>query len=432
MVEVMREVTAAVAVDTVRHERDGCVAYLVTEGGSGRALAIDPRLDQVEELLERLRERDAVLDYVVDTHTHADHLSGARRLAERTGATLLAHARSKLEASARRVQGGDVLPLGELEVRVLDAPGHTPDSLALLVAGHLFTGDALFVGGAGRTDFMGGSPGDLFETFRRFEALPDETVVHPGHDYVGRPSSTIGAEKRTNPLLAEREREGLAARLAVKGAPPAHMAEILRFNLATDGESPTIAPRALAELRRAGGGPTLVDVRSPLEFASEHIEGARNLPLDALERRLDELPADEELVVVCRTSVRATLAAQTLRRHGRRARVLEGGVVGWRAAGLALEEGRRHLGVDRQVQLIVGLSVLTTAVLGALVSPWFLLVTAFFGAGLTFAGASGRCGLALLLLKAPWNREPASAPVCAVGGGGATCAVGGAGAPPRS
>src|SRR5690606_28807662 len=160
--------------------------------------------------------------------THADHLSGARKLAERTGAALLAHVRSKLEAPAQRVGGGDALPLGGAQVRVLDAPGHTPDSLALLVEGHLFTGDALFVGGAGRTDFMGGSAADLFETFRRFEALPDDTVVHPGHDYVGTPSSTIGEERRTNPLLAERERDALAARLAVKGAPPAHMAEILR------------------------------------------------------------------------------------------------------------------------------------------------------------------------------------------------------------
>jgi hydroxyacylglutathione hydrolase len=95
---------------------------------------------------------------VLDTHTHADHLSGVRRLAQQTGATVLAHATSKVKwGGARRVRGQTTFELGTKTVRVIDAPGHTPDSFALLVDGHLFTGDALFAGGAGRTDFMGGS-----------------------------------------------------------------------------------------------------------------------------------------------------------------------------------------------------------------------------------------------------------------------------------
>lgn len=420
-----------VTVDALKHDRDGCVAYVVTDTSTNLALVIDPRLDQVDAVEEQLRARGATLRWVADTHTHADHLSGARRLATRLGGELLAHARAKLKAPARRVQGGDVLLLGDAEVKVLDAPGHTPDSLALLVGGHLFTGDALFVGGAGRTDFMGGSAADLFDTFRRFEALPESTVVHPGHDYVGRPESTIAAEREHNPLLAEHDRARLIARLDVKGNPPANMAEILRFNLAEEADSPVIRPADLAALRRAGGGPALIDVRGPLEFESERIEGSRSLPLGELELRLSEVPEGEEVVIVCRTGIRATLAAQTLLRHGRKARVLEGGVVGWRRAGLPLRTGKRHLSVDRQVQLIVGSMVLTTTILGAFVSPWFLLVAGFFGAGLTFAGATGTCGLATMLMLMPWNR--ASAPhagstggsTCAVGGGGSACAVGG-------
>lgn len=425
--------TTKLAVDVLKHDRDGCVAYVVTDEATKQALVIDPRLDQVEAAQERLRARGATLRWVVDTHTHADHLSGARRLARREGAELLAHARAKLDAPARRVQGGDALRLGEAEVQVLDAPGHTPDSLALRIEGHLFTGDALFVGGAGRTDFMGGSAADLFETFRRLEALPEETVVHPGHDYVNRPESTIGEEKRANPLLAEQDRAALVARLGVKGNPPANMSEILRFNLASD-DSPTIAPGDLDALLRSGTAPARLDVRLPLEFGSEHIAGSTNVPLGELELRLAEVPEGEEVVVVCRTGVRATLAAETLRRHGRQARVLEGGVVAWRKAGFKLKEGKRHLGLDRQVQLIVGTTVLATAVLGALVSPWFLVVTAFFGAGLIFAGATGTCGLAVMLMKAPWNRGAAGSASCAAGGGGSTCAVGGAAAvePPGS
>lgn len=416
-------------VDALKHDREGCVAYVVTDGATRQALVIDPRLDQVEEVQERLRARGATLRYVVDTHTHADHLSGARRLATREGAELLASAQSRLKAPARRVKGEDVLALGETQVRVLDAPGHTPDSLALLVDGHLFTGDALFVGGAGRTDFMGGSAAALFETFRRLEGLAEDTVVHPGHDYVGRPESTIGAERRSNPLLGERDRERLVARLDVKGTPPANMPEILRFNLAEEADSPTITPADLAALRRAGGGPALIDVRGPLEFASERIEGSASLPLGELELRLAEVPEGDEVVIVCRTGIRATLAAQTLLRHGRAARVLEGGVNGWRRARLPLKQGRRHLGVDRQVQLIVGTTVLAATLLGAFVSPWFLLLTGFFGAGLAFAGATGTCGLAVVLAAMPWNRQAgatSTGSTCAVGGGGSTCAVGGA------
>lgn len=416
----MGAVKTKVMVDAVRHPGDGCVAYLVTDETAKEAIAIDPRLDQVGAVLERLRARGASLRFVVDTHTHADHLSGARRLARQQNAELLAHARSKLEAPARRVRGGDTVRLGDAEVHVLDAPGHTPDSVALLVEGHLFTGDALFVGGAGRTDFLGGSATDLFETFRQFEALPDETVVHPGHDYVGRPESTIGEEKLKNALLAETDRTRLVARLETKGTPPANMTEILRFNLGRD-DLPTITPGELDALRRAGAETTVIDVRGPLEFESEHIDGSRNVPLSELELRLDEVPA-EEVVLVCRTGVRATLASQTLQRHGREARVLEGGVVGWRSMGLVLKEGKKHLGIDRQVQLIVGSAVLTSVLLGAFVSPWFLVVAAFFGAGLTFAGVSGTCGLALLLMKAPWNRAPAAAVGSASCASAGTCA----------
>jgi glyoxylase-like metal-dependent hydrolase (beta-lactamase superfamily II) len=143
----------------LRAERDGCLVYLVVDEGSRTALVIDPRLDQVDEILEALTAREVRLTHVLDTHTHADHLSGVRRLGQRTGATVLAHAASKFKwAGARRLRGGTTFQLGTKTVTVIDTPGHTPDSLALLVEGHLFTGDALFAGGAGRTDFMGGAP----------------------------------------------------------------------------------------------------------------------------------------------------------------------------------------------------------------------------------------------------------------------------------
>ena len=384
-------------------------------------MAIDPRLDQVDQFIEALRARDARLAYTLDTHTHADHLSGVRRLAERTGATVLAHTASKLRVAARRIRGGERFDLGGTPVMVLDAPGHTPDSLAILVDGHLFTGDALFAGGAGRTDFVGGSASDLFDTFRRFEALPDSTVVHPGHDYVGRPVTTIGEEKAHNELFRERERAALVARLSGEAPLPANMAAIIRHNLG-EADTASITPREAEFLLTRRPVPFLLDVRSRLEFEGERIDGASNIPLDQLSAHLDEVPELAPVIVVCRTGVRATIAAEVLGRAGRRAQVIEGGMNAWRRARLPVREGRKRLPVDRQVQLIAGLMVLTGATLGAFVSPWFLVIAAFFGAGLTFAGATGTCGLALLLMKMPWNRASAlptdaSAAVCAAGGG---------------
>src|SRR5262249_61062448 len=111
-----------------------------------------------------------------------------------------------------------------------------------------------------------------------------------------------------------------------------------------------------------------------------------------------------EVVGVCRAGVRATIAAEALARSGRRARVLEGGMQAWRSARLPMREGRRRLPVDRQVQLIAGSMILTGIALGTLVNPWFLGIAAFFGSGLTFAGATGTCGLAHVLFSLPWNR----------------------------
>jgi glyoxylase-like metal-dependent hydrolase (beta-lactamase superfamily II)/rhodanese-related sulfurtransferase len=417
----------ALALETFRAP-DGCLAYLVVDEASRTALAIDPRLDQVGELLAAVTAHGVRLTHVLDTHTHADHLSGVRALARRAGATVLAHAASMLKAPAHRIKGGMTFELGTKTVTVIDAPGHTPDSLALLVDGHLFTGDALFAGGAGRTDFVGGSASDLFDTLRVFEALPDDTTAHPGHDYVGRPVTTIGEEKAGNPLLRERDRATFVSRLSGTASPPAHMAVILRHNLG-EADATTISATDLQALREQGPPPFLLDVRTPLEFESERVDGSLNVPLDQLDARLDAIPVQADVVVVCRTGVRATIAVETLARAGRHARVLEGGVHAWRRARLPLRKGRKRLAVDRQVQLIAGTMVLTGVALGTLVSPWLLALAAFFGAGLAFAGATGTCGLALVLLKMPWNRArplPADATgaMCAAGGGAtATCAA---------
>jgi glyoxylase-like metal-dependent hydrolase (beta-lactamase superfamily II)/rhodanese-related sulfurtransferase len=410
---------------------EGCQAHLIRDLASGKAVVIDPRLDQIDEILEAAGEDHLEVAFVLDTHTHADHLSGVRDIAQRTGARILAHPGSK--GGGEPLADGSVFELGESRVQVIHSPGHTPDSLSLLVDGHLFTGDALFPGSAGRTDFMGGSASDLYDSFRRFEALPEETVVHPGHDYLGRPTTTIGEERRENELMRETDRTRLVARMSKKGPLPAHMKAILAFNSRGQSDSPSesqsdrwISPLELAARRRLSASAKnlhVVDVRSPSEFTSARIDGALSIPLEQFEARIGEIPAGGDIVLLCRSGLRSEEAARMLDQRGRKARQLEGGLAGWTQTGLPTV-GRGHLSIDRQVQLVVGTGVVAGSALAALVSPWFLVVPAFFGAGLTFAGLSGTCTLAYLLGRMPWNRrqDEAGSP-CAVATS-AACAPG--------
>lgn len=148
----------------------------------------------------------------------------------------------------------------------------------------------------------------------------------------------------------------------------------------------------------------LIDVRSPIEFEAEHIEGSTNIPLDILDSRFDKVPRKGQIILVCRSGKRAERAAYILMSKGFQPNVLKGGIVAWQKANLPLQEGRKMLSIERQIQLVVGIGVLTGVLLGLFVNPWFFLIPGFFGAGLTFAGLSGTCALGILLDKAPWNK----------------------------
>lgn len=161
---------------------------------------------------------------------------------------------------------------------------------------------------------------------------------------------------------------------------------------------------ALFEQCKEAPNITIVDVRSPLEFQSEHIEGSINLPVDKIEEESRKLPLDNELVFVCRTGTRAKRALDMARSAGMSATLLEGGMLAWKKKGLPVIEGKKRLSVDRQVQLTIGMGILTSLGLGLTVNRWFLALAGVFGAGLTYAGLSGTCGLAKALDKAPWNQ----------------------------
>lgn len=178
--------------------------YLVADPIARRAVLIDPVLSQVERDLALVGQLGLRLTHVLDTHVHADHVTGAGILRERTGARVVASPRGA-ECADMKVREGDEIAVGSFAIKVLETPGHTDDSLSFVVAGNVFTGDALLIRGTGRTDFQNGDPGQLWDSItQKLFALPDATVVWPGHDYRGHASSTIGEEKQHNPRVANK------------------------------------------------------------------------------------------------------------------------------------------------------------------------------------------------------------------------------------
>jgi sulfur dioxygenase len=194
--------------------------YLLAERPGGTAALIDPVLEQVDRDLTLLRELGLTLSYVLDTHVHADHVTAAGALRERTGAKTCGSAAGAPCVDVH-LGHGDVIRLGEVRITALATPGHTDDGLSYLIPGAVFTGDTLLVRGCGRADFQNGDAAQLHDSLTRvLFALPDETIVYPGHDYRGHTASTIGEEKRWNARVAGRTREEFIAVMANLGLPP--------------------------------------------------------------------------------------------------------------------------------------------------------------------------------------------------------------------
>ena len=417
----MESTTVALGLHQMRAEN--CFAYLIEDTGTREAALVDPRADRVAAYLRELEERELRLRLVIETHTHADHLSGAAELRARTGAEVLLSERAKSDVATRRLRDGDRVTLGGHTIEVIASPGHTDDSVSLLVDGAILTGDALLIGGAGRTDFQNGSPEALYETLhRRFAHLPGDLTIYPGHDYAGRTHSTLAQERQTNPLLRMADREGFVSALrAGRQAKPANMDAIVAANVHGVRPSPRITVEELGRALAGPHAPLVVDVRMPAEYRSVHLDQSVSLPLDEIGRRRAELPRDRELVLVCRTGARARLAAEEL--TDLRTRVLEGGLGAWQEAGHPVIEGKAHMSLERQVRIMAGAMACAGGVLAVAVSPWFGLLPAFVGAGLVYAGVTDRCGMAMVLAKLPYNRGGADGGTCAAPVGAGTCAA---------
>ena len=176
--------------------------YLIASSQGREALIIDPVLENVEDYIKLLTELDLKLVKVIDTHIHADHVTGASKLKSLTKCITIMGNHTPTDAVEIKVKDNESIKIDQLKIRALYTPGHTSDSFSFLMDKYLFSGDTLLINGTGRTDFQNGDSKDAYNSiFNKLLKLPDETLLYPGHDYNGEKVSTIGKEKKFNPRL---------------------------------------------------------------------------------------------------------------------------------------------------------------------------------------------------------------------------------------
>ena len=334
----------------------GCRSYLIGCAETCAAAVIDPEVSQIDRYLG-LAARDGLrIRFVIDTHTHADHFSATRQLARQLDVPLVMHRASPAPVDMR-VDDGELLVLGKLRLQVLHTPGHTCDSMCLVVEDRVFTGDTLLIGATGRTDLPTGDPSALYDSlFNKLLRLDPALKVYPAHDYQGRSHSTIGEELRTNPRLCPQDRAAFVEMMgSLNLTMPTHITEALRTNMSGGrtvaqmlAEAAATVPfMSLAELKtRAEAGDAqlvILDVRERDAYEAGHIAGARLLPRGQLELRVNEDLPDPTLRILtcCEFGRISTLAAATLREMGfQRAIALDGGMKAWREAGYPVKVGK--------------------------------------------------------------------------------------------
>lgn len=330
-------------------------SYLLASRRGGEALIIDPVIDRVDRYVQLLRELDLKLVKAVDTHLHADHITGLGALRDRTHCITVMGERSRVDLVSMRVADGDRLQIEGLELEVLYTPGHTDDSYSFRMADRVFTGDTLLIRGTGRTDFQNGDARAQYQSlFGRLLALPDETLVFPGHDYKGDTVSTIGEERRWNPRLQVKSVEEYAELMGnLKLSNPRMMDVAVPANMKVGLHQDEVAERGwavtAAEALAIVGRPdvVLIDLRERAERERHgSIAGSHHVPYPSLEESirpgglLHALAAatGKRLLFYCAYGERSAMAVQAAQDAGLTAsRHLAGGLAAWKGAGGPVE-----------------------------------------------------------------------------------------------
>lgn len=330
--------------------------YLLADARTKEAVIIDPVRDQVERDATLIRELGLTLVAILDTHVHADHVTGAGVLRRRFGAPTASGEHGGQACADRRLRSGDVIRFGDRTLEVRATPGHTDGCVTYVLDDRsmAFTGDALLIRGCGRTDFQQGDPHTLYASVHgQIFSLPDDALLYPGHDYQGRTVTSVAEERAYNARLGggRSEAEFVEIMKNLKLARPRHIDEAVPANLrcglgdeTVSGERPP--ERAWAPVARSGAGVPevtpawvqqhlgefrVIDVREPHELASGAIEGAENVPLAGVRGAAEAWDRQQPLVTVCRSGGRSGRAARELEGLGFvRVASMAGGMLAWK------------------------------------------------------------------------------------------------------
>ena len=329
--------------------------YLLARKVGGQALIIDPVYEYVDSYLSLLQRLDLKLAKALDTHVHADHITGIGALRDMTKCVTVMGERSGADMVSMRLKDGDWVEVDGLRLQALYTPGHTDDSYSFLMDDRVFTGDTLLIGGTGRTDFQNGDARSAYDSlFNKLLNLPDATLVFPAHDYNGNSASTIGHERRKNPRLQVKSTEEYVALMAGLKLPSPKMMDVAvpanrsigqtLENFIEPGDEMTAEYcKAALTTRRV----KLVDLRSAGERSRDGtIPGSIHVPYEHLEAALAQggqlvlLHARHpgQLVLFCAFGERSALALHSARQHGlEKIRHLQGGMASWIRAGGEIE-----------------------------------------------------------------------------------------------
>ena len=334
-------------------------SYLLADADSGAAVFIDTVYERHERDLSLVRELELKLLACLETHCHADHVTGAWLMKHMTGCEIMASGQSNIEMLDRSLSQDSRVEFGAHALTVIETPGHTAGCISYLLedASMIFTGDSLLIRGCGRTDFQQGSARKLFHSIKgRLFALPDRCIVYPAHDYSGRTASSIGEEKKLNPRIGGQANENdfvtymdnirLPHPMQLEFAVPAN---IKAGRPADDQlpEQPDWAPVVTTYSGVLEISPQwvashihnihILDVRTTVETAEEstRISGAQMIPLDELRDRIAEVPQKVPVMTLCRSGKRSVLAYNILREAGwPKVANISGGLLRWNEEGL--------------------------------------------------------------------------------------------------
>ncbi|HXU43549.1 MAG TPA: MBL fold metallo-hydrolase [Burkholderiales bacterium] len=340
--------------------------YLLADAATRQAVLIDPVFEQARRDAALVEELGLKLAWTLETHVHADHITGAWLLREKLGSKIAVSRAGGAEGADRQLENNEWIELGKRKIQARATPGHTNGCLTYVLDDRsmAFTGDALLIRGCGRTDFQQGDARTLFRSVRsQVFSLPDECIVYPGHDYRGLTMTSVGEEKLYNPRLAESIGEGdfvgymehlglahpkqmaIAVPVNLKCGKPEHSTREplidpewapLTYTFAGIWE---VQPHWLEENLRTV---QIVDVREPDEFNGPlgHVTGAKLIPLGTLTNRVSEIEKQTPVVVVCRSGARSAQATLMLGKAGfEKVANLSGGMLRWRAQRFPVDGG---------------------------------------------------------------------------------------------